>query len=365
MNNKWLFSPPSSCQALSAILGRREFYYLKKEISDWRLWFNSAASRLNITEEQLMNGLAKMIKIPFVNELANLKKDNLIETKRFLDSGACIIKNNDLSDKIICLDPYLIRKIISKNSWQTISLGCWSQISKANVAIKNNSFLKLENDIEEAVFLFLTEAESYGSSTVKLYLESKILKYEFLTSENKKAIGEISISVADKIVKVLNDTINSGISNCTAKDFNFVLSKKNNYFYIEILKQLPKRMKNILLIEDDQIFAKIAKHFLERENFSCLHTSDAHQALDYIHSNVVTPDIVICDLHLTNSNAFYLIQEIRRSEQTKKLPVIILTGDESVEAELEAINSGANAFLSKNRDPRILMAQIKNLLYDN
>jgi DNA-binding response OmpR family regulator len=44
------------------------------------------------------------------------------------------------------------------------------------------------------------------------------------------------------------------------------------------------------------------------------------------------------------------------------IPVIMLTSDEDVDAELQLLGCGADAFVSKAKDPRVLTAQVQRLL---
>jgi DNA-binding response OmpR family regulator len=43
----------------------------------------------------------------------------------------------------------------------------------------------------------------------------------------------------------------------------------------------------------------------------------------------------------------------------RSIPVIMLTSDDDVEAEIGLLEAGAEAFISKSKDPRILCAQIR------
>ena len=55
------------------------------------------------------------------------------------------------------------------------------------------------------------------------------------------------------------------------------------------------------------------------------------------------------------------LQRVKSDERFSSIPVVMLTSDEDVEAELSLLSSGAAAFLSKSKDPRVLSAQIQKL----
>jgi DNA-binding response OmpR family regulator len=56
-----------------------------------------------------------------------------------------------------------------------------------------------------------------------------------------------------------------------------------------------------------------------------------------------------------------LLERLKGDPKLSRIPVVMLTSDEDVEAEVALIKGGAEAFLAKSKDPRILSAQIRKL----
>jgi putative two-component system response regulator len=56
-----------------------------------------------------------------------------------------------------------------------------------------------------------------------------------------------------------------------------------------------------------------------------------------------------------------LLQRVKSDERFSSIPVVMLTSDEDIEAEVSLLQTGAAAFLSKSKDPRVLSAQIRKL----
>jgi two-component system NtrC family sensor kinase len=60
-------------------------------------------------------------------------------------------------------------------------------------------------------------------------------------------------------------------------------------------------------------------------------------------------------------NGKEFVSTVRKNERLKHIPIIMLTSDEDIDVEVELLNLGADAFVSKSKDPRILAAQIKRV----
>jgi DNA-binding response OmpR family regulator len=65
---------------------------------------------------------------------------------------------------------------------------------------------------------------------------------------------------------------------------------------------------------------------------------------------------------MPSMDGFQFIERLRSIAQFKSLPVIMLTSDETVEAELQGLNAGADTFLRKSEDPRVLALHAKRLV---
>jgi ActR/RegA family two-component response regulator len=120
---------------------------------------------------------------------------------------------------------------------------------------------------------------------------------------------------------------------------------------LPIVKQI-----DVLALEDDRVFANILARFFEREGLEAevVHTVEALQAR--LHSGVL-PRVIVSDVHLQESNGLDMLLTLPQPAP----PVVMLTSDNSFNTEVEAIHRGARAFLSKERDPRLLAAYVKSI----
>jgi DNA-binding response OmpR family regulator len=60
-------------------------------------------------------------------------------------------------------------------------------------------------------------------------------------------------------------------------------------------------------------------------------------------------------------NGKELLAALKGDARFAKIPVVMLTSDDDIEAELTMLGAGADAFVSKSKDPRVLCAQVRRL----
>ncbi len=116
-------------------------------------------------------------------------------------------------------------------------------------------------------------------------------------------------------------------------------------------------MKNVLIVEDDEVIAKeVAKH-LSLWQMNCTITKDFQKVLETF--NECNPDIVLMDLNLPCYNGFYWCSEIRKVSQ---VPVVFLSSADDNMNIVMAMNMGADDFIAKPFDLQVLTAKLQAIL---
>jgi len=115
-------------------------------------------------------------------------------------------------------------------------------------------------------------------------------------------------------------------------------------------------MKNtILIVEDDNDLREYLRDLLLENNYSPLTAADGLSALNTIKKS--EPDLVLLDLGLPNVSGESVCIEIRKKHPN--MPIIILTGKDSVSDIIHGLDLGADDYISKPFIGDELIARIK------
>ncbi|WP_099191278.1 response regulator transcription factor [Tepidibacter mesophilus] len=114
---------------------------------------------------------------------------------------------------------------------------------------------------------------------------------------------------------------------------------------------------NILIADDEKSMLKILKAYFEKEGFNILLAEDGEEALDLFYNHEI--DLAILDWMMPKVSGIDLCKEIKEKSNIK---VLMLTAKCENDSELKALNLGADEYIKKPFDPRILIIRAKKLL---
>jgi DNA-binding response OmpR family regulator len=106
-------------------------------------------------------------------------------------------------------------------------------------------------------------------------------------------------------------------------------------------------MRKILLIEDDTNLAKLYKTELELLGVEVQLAGDGKQGLNL--SKAVKPDLILMDVILPEKIGLSVLKELKADEETKRIPVIIISNFDQGDNPKKALDLGALKFLSKQK----------------
>ncbi|WP_270504725.1 response regulator transcription factor [Paraclostridium sordellii] len=114
---------------------------------------------------------------------------------------------------------------------------------------------------------------------------------------------------------------------------------------------------NILVADDELSMLKIIEAYLKKENFNVLTASDGEEALEKFYENRI--DLAILDWMMPNIDGIKVCKRIKEKSDTK---VMMLTAKGQVDDEIDALNIGADDYIKKPFDPRLLIIRVKKLI---
>lgn len=117
----------------------------------------------------------------------------------------------------------------------------------------------------------------------------------------------------------------------------------------------------ILYVEDNEEIAFLMKAILEREGFEICHYLNGSDAVAHVHS-MAPSSIVILDIMIPYLDGFQLIREIRAQDSWAAVPILMVSAKSREQDIVQALELGANDYVTKPFRPPELLARIKRLL---
>ena len=116
----------------------------------------------------------------------------------------------------------------------------------------------------------------------------------------------------------------------------------------------------ILVVDDEKNIRRTLRMVLEGSGFNTLEASSAEQCLETLETNEV--DLLILDVRLPKMSGIEALEKIRNEPDTRKLPVLMVSGHASVAEAVQAVQLGATDFFEKPLDRERILVTVRNAL---
>ena len=120
-----------------------------------------------------------------------------------------------------------------------------------------------------------------------------------------------------------------------------------------------KQTNTILIIEDNDQLRVFIRELFEGE-FKTLEAENGLRGLELANEHI--PDIILSDVMMPEMNGLEVCNRLKSNVTTSHIPVVLLTARTQNEQIIEGLSSGADDYLVKPFDPRILELKIHNLI---
>ncbi|PKL42751.1 MAG: hypothetical protein CVV41_12010 [Candidatus Riflebacteria bacterium HGW-Riflebacteria-1] len=118
--------------------------------------------------------------------------------------------------------------------------------------------------------------------------------------------------------------------------------------------------KNILIIDDEEAIVLLLTTILGLYGYtsnSCTRPMNAVSMAEEL-----LPDLIILDIAMPEKDGYEICMELKRSQRTRKIPVLMLTALALNQDRKRGFEAGADGFIFKPFDPQVVMAEINRLL---
>jgi CheY-like chemotaxis protein/signal transduction histidine kinase len=121
--------------------------------------------------------------------------------------------------------------------------------------------------------------------------------------------------------------------------------------------------KSVLIVDDDMRNVFALTSLLEDMGLRILIGKNGRDGIDKLKSNSV--DLILMDIMMPEMNGYEAMEEIRRDQKFRKLPIIALTAKAMPGDREKCIRAGASDYLTKPIDSEKLLSMLRVWLYQN
>lgn len=155
--------------------------------------------------------------------------------------------------------------------------------------------------------------------------------------------------------------INDGIT--TLEEAEKVLGPKpENQTPVVKNLEIPNNFgrKKLLLVEDDDTTRSILAMLFEENFFEVIEASNGVDGLEKAHA--YAPNIIVSDLMMPRMSGLEMLKKLRSDKRISDIPVLMLTAAAQEDNELRLLENGADDFVGKSNDSKIMLARVERLL---
>src|SRR5256714_15291323 len=120
--------------------------------------------------------------------------------------------------------------------------------------------------------------------------------------------------------------------------------------------------KTILVIEDDPDIAETVRYNLAAEGFATRVALTGEEGLSFAFDPQDPPNLVILDLMLPGMNGMELCRRLRREDQPRRTPIIMLPRKASEHDRVTGLDIGADDYIAKPFSVSELLARVRAVL---
>ncbi len=116
----------------------------------------------------------------------------------------------------------------------------------------------------------------------------------------------------------------------------------------------------ILIVEDEKPISELIGFHLEKQNYLIKFSYDGESAIQEIEHWL--PDLILLDWMLPNISGIEVLKRIKRKDNLKNIPIIMLTAKGQEDDKIRGFELGVEDYVTKPFLPSEILARIKSLL---
>lgn len=120
--------------------------------------------------------------------------------------------------------------------------------------------------------------------------------------------------------------------------------------------------KNILVVDDNKINRKILSRILQKEGYNVIEAENGKIAFDFLQDENQNISLVMLDLSMPVMTGYEVMHKMTETGIIKAVSVIVTTGSNLQDAEINSLEFGASDFVTKPYNSEIVKRRVKSIL---
>ncbi len=189
-----------------------------------------------------------------------------------------------------------------------------------------------------------------------------------LSEHTQKSQGTgLGLSISKKIVNKMSGNIEVESELGKGSRFRFDIPMRQADESKLALSNVPSKIvgydgakKTILVVDDEKNDRKLLKALLYPKGFDLVEATDGIDVLKFVEKEI--PDLILLDLVMPQLNGAELTKELRSSERTRNIPIVVISAFDPREIKDQFTGLGVSEFILKPVEENNLLKTIKNTL---
>jgi len=123
---------------------------------------------------------------------------------------------------------------------------------------------------------------------------------------------------------------------------------------------MEEKKIRLLLVDDEPDLVQMVSVRLKAAGYEISTAYDGQEALEKVRES--QPDLIILDLMLPKLDGYKVCRLLKFDERTRAIPILIFTARAQVEDVTLATECGADAYLTKPFEAKVLLSKLQELL---
>ncbi len=122
-----------------------------------------------------------------------------------------------------------------------------------------------------------------------------------------------------------------------------------------------RQKRKLLVIEDNDLNRGILSAILERE-YEIMEAEDGQKGLELLTKHYRELSAILLDVYMPLMDGFEFMEKVKGDVMLSSVPIIVTTGSDKQETEMQCLELGASDFITKPYSPKVVMARLHSII---